>query len=97
MQTRIDKLESKKNELKKKQDDLNRQIKMLKSKEAHEKKKQENHYKILMGAFLLNELSSNQIDTDIKRRLKIFINNDEKFNAIADFINAHKNHQTDNQ
>lgn len=90
MQTRIDKLESKKSELKKKQDDLNRKIKMLKSKEAHEKKKQENHYKILLGAFLLNELSNNQIDDDMKKRLKAFINNDEKFNAIADFINTQK-------
>jgi len=97
MQTKIDRLESKKNELKKKQDDLNKQIRLLKSKEAHEKRKQENHYKILMGSFLLNELSNNQINDDMKRRLKVFINNDEKFNTIADFINAHKNHQTDNQ
>lgn len=91
MQTRIDKLESKKNELKKKQDDLNKQIKMLKSKEAHEKKKQENHYKILLGAFLLNEISNNQMNDDTKRRLKGFINNDEKFNAIAQFINERMN------
>lgn len=88
MQTRIDKLESKKNELKKKQDDLNRQIKMLKSKEAHEKKKQENHYKILLGAFLLKELSSTniQIDDDMKKRLENFIQNTEKFNALVSFI-----------
>ena len=97
MQTRIDKLESKKIELKKKQDDLNKQIRMLKSKEANEKRKKENHYKILLGAFLLNEISLNTIDDETKRRLKGFINNDEKYYAIVDFINEYKNQQNENQ
>jgi len=91
MKDKLDKLESKKNELKKKQDDLNKQIRLLKSKENSEKKKKETHYKILLGAYFINEISQGRIDDEVKRNLKPFINDDEKYNAIVEFINNSKN------
>jgi len=90
MINKIEELEAKKAKLKQRQEEINQRIRRIKSKENQERKKKENHYKILMGAFFLNDLSNNRIDEETKRRFKSFINDDIKFNAITNFIDEYK-------
>jgi len=93
----IEDLEKRKEILKRKNDEINNKIKKIKSRERLEQKKKETHYKILLGAYFINKISNNGIDENTKNNLKAFINNDDKYNAILEFINTQKNHQTDNQ
>ena len=54
MTTRLEKLKQQKAELERKQKELNAKIRLMKSREANEKRKKATHYKVLLGAWVLN-------------------------------------------
>lgn len=85
---KIAKLEEKQAELQRKQYEIKAKIRLIKSKEQAEKRKKSTHYKILLGAFWLNEIVHNpqiDVDTDFPK-LRKFINDDKKFNELAGFV-----------
>lgn len=51
---KIAKLEQKKAELERQKKEIDAKIKAVKSKELHKKRKQETHFKVLLGAFFLH-------------------------------------------
>lgn len=86
---RLSKLEQQQAELLKKQAEIKAKIRSIKSKEQAEKRKKATHYKVLLGAFWLNEIINNPL-LDVDRnfpKLRKFINDDKKFDELSAFIN----------
>lgn len=90
MTNKIEKLEQQKAELERKQKELNAKIRQIKAREANEKRKKSTHYKVLLGAFWLNEITNNPL-LDVDRnfpKLQKFINDDKKFAELKNFIQS---------
>lgn len=88
MASKIEKLEQKQAELKRKQDELRAQIKAIKSREQAEKRKKATHYKVLLGAYALHSfVERGEFPTVSAEQLRKFINDDKKFEELKDFIN----------
>jgi hypothetical protein len=86
---KLTRLEQQQAELQRKQDEIKAKIRAIKSKEQAEKRKKATHYKVLLGAFWLNEIINNSL-LDVDRnfpKLRKFINDDKKFDELSAFIN----------
>ncbi|EMT9998896.1 TPA: hypothetical protein WMW09_002089, partial [Neisseria gonorrhoeae] len=53
---KLTRLEQQQADLQRKQDEIKAKIRAIKSKEQAEKRKKATHYKVLLGAFWLNEI-----------------------------------------
>lgn len=85
---KLNKLEQQQAELQKKQAEIKAKIRAIKSKEQAEKRKKATHYKVLLGAFYLNEIKSNSnVDLSFPK-LERFINDEKKFKELTDFIKS---------
>ena len=85
---KLNKLEQQQAELQKKQAEIKAKIRAIKSKEQAEKRKKATHYKVLLGAFYLNEIKANPNSDLSFPKLERFINDEKKFKELTDFIKS---------
>lgn len=86
---KLAKLEEKKNELERKQKELNAKIRAIRSKELNKKRKEQTHYKILLGAYLAYSVAERgEIHSQTIEGIKRFIGDDKKTAQVIEFLRS---------
>lgn len=88
MEQKIEKLEAKKAELERKQKELNAKIRSIRSKELSKQRKEQTHYKILLGSYYLHQIANNVIPlTDkITAEIKSFVGDEIKAEKVISYM-----------